>query len=166
MKLAGLVFIMVSAISVGARVASSLKKRCMDIRQLLHALQVFKNELMFSSVPLPRAFSVLAASVDGHFSTLFSVMSQKMEANRWMTPKTAMEKSLAEIQGEVPEEILLELAGKIGKYDLSAQIIGIEQAMEQAAQLLKTMEEERSIKSKTYKTLSICAGVATVILLL
>lgn len=166
MRLAGIVFIMVSAISVGARVAAILRKRCTHMRQLLRALQLLKNELLFAVVPLPKAFSIMSASAEGSLSMLFRDVSQRMEENRWMSPKTAMEKSLDTYPDDVSGDILLELSGKLGKYDLDAQVMSIDFAMERTQKLLNCMEEERSVKSKTYKTLSICAGMAIVILLL
>lgn len=43
---------------------------------------------------------------------------------------------------------------------------GIDTAYREAELLLQTLEQERSLKSRTYETLGICAGLAAVILLL
>ena len=44
--------------------------------------------------------------------------------------------------------------------------MGIEAARQEAETLLQNLERERSLKSRTYETLGICAGLAAVILLL
>ena len=157
---------MVSAVSAGFRIASVLKSRCVHLQYLLDALLLLKNELTYSAKPLPELCEILSRSAQGNVGRMFADISEQMQKNRWLTFKTAMESTLRRYPDETSEDTLLELAGSMGQYDLQAQIGGIDLAVTRIRQLLKTMESERSIKSKTYKTLSICAGLATVILLL
>ena len=166
MKIIGIVFIMASAITSGFRVSTVLKKRCAYLRHLMHALQMLKNELLFSAKPLPKVFSVLSKAAQGSVGELFSELSSQMENNRWMTLKTAMERTLANYVDDPSDEIMLGLASDMSSYDLDAQIRAIDMAVIRVQHLLGEMESECGVKSKTYKTLSICAGLATVILLL
>ena len=45
MRMAGIVLIVLSAGSMGFRIAHSLRKRCRLLRQLLSALQLLKQEI-------------------------------------------------------------------------------------------------------------------------
>lgn len=166
MKIIGIIFIMASAITSGIRIGTALKKRCTHLQHLVHALQMLKNELLYSAKPLPILFSSLSKMVQGSVKEIFSDLSSQMEENRWMSLSTAMERVVQKHPDDQSDEILLKLAADMGSYNLEAQIGAIDIALLQTQQRLSAMENERSVKSKTYKTLSICAGLAVVILLL
>ena len=91
MKLIGMLFIVVSAGSVGFRIAFLLKKRCSLVRQFLQALQVLRNEITFCATPLPQAFALMAVSSDGTLGRLFSDVAKDMDRRRWATPQAAMD---------------------------------------------------------------------------
>ena len=166
MKLAGIVFIVTSAGSVGFRIAASLRKRCIMLRQLLQALQLLRNEIAFCGTPLPQAFALMAASCNGVLEKIFTAVAKEMDKQHWVTPLAAMEHGVHEGKEVLVEPILLELAAKLGKYDLDAQLQAIETARHRTEELLFQMEQERSNKSRTYETLGVCAGLAVAILLI
>ena len=170
MKLIGVVFIVISAGTVGFRLARQLRLRCTMLRQLQSALHVLKNEIAFCATPVPRAFAKMAASLEGALAELFARASGAMDKRCWLTPSSAMEYAMQEVpgfeQGDKVRDILLELAGKLGQYDLDSQIQGIGLAMTQLDEERQAAERERSVKSKTYETLGVCAGLAVAILLL
>ena len=51
MRMAGIVLIVLSAGSMGFRIAHSLRKRCRLLRQLLSALQLLKQEIGCCATP-------------------------------------------------------------------------------------------------------------------
>lgn len=166
MKAAGILFILLSAASVGLRISAALKKRCKDVSRFLSSLSVLEYEISFLRTPLPQAFEKASQIAVGDLQSVYRSVSQQMKNSRWLSPRSAVENSLNEFPNELFGEILLELSDMIGKYDLQAQLNGIETAKLQTSELLSGLEQERSLRSKTYKTLSICAGLALVILLL
>ena len=166
MKIAGIVFIVLSAFSAGVRISGGLKSRCNDLRRFLNALQVFENEISFAATPLPEAFAAMAETLQGRGKEIIAFVSAQMRTQRWTTPRTATERALERFPDSQIGEVLLELSSNLGKYDLPAQLHGIEQARQRVKALLCTVEEERLVKSKTYRTLCICAGLATAILLI
>ena len=170
MKLVGILIIVLSAGSMGFRIAASLKKRCQLLRQLSSALQVLKNEISFCGTPLPQAFALMAVSVQDAPERVFSSVARQMEQRRWLTPQHAMEQALTE-QPELgwdvdTADLLLKLAAGLGKYDRDSQMQTIERVGAELECLLQAAEQERSIRSRTYKTLGICAGLAVGILLI
>lgn len=166
MKLLGVVFIVVSSIIVGTRIGKMLKCRCDYIRQMIGAFQVFENEISFGSAPLPEAFMHAAQSVEGKLQSILNEVSERMGKNCWKTPKRAMEEALLAVSDGFGDDILIELAERIGKYDVETQLAGIHIAKQRAEQILRSLESEYGVKSRTYRTLSVCAGMATAILLL
>lgn len=170
MKVIGIVFIVLSAGVMGFRMASALRGRCMVIRQLQSALQILKHEIAFQASPLPKAFARAAAAEQGVVSALFAKAAGAMENRCWMTPAAAFRQALQgipEMDGEDRlRSILLELAAKLGKYDLDSQRQAIELAQTQLEEERRQAEQERTVKGRTYETLGICTGLAVSILLL
>ena len=148
MRMAGIVLIVLSAGSMGFRIAHFLRKRCRLLRQLLSALQLLKQEIGCCATPLPQAFALMAVSSDGSLEKLFSAMAREMDKNRWTTPLAAMRKALILVpelpEGDPAAQILLELAARLGKYDLESQLQGIDLAALRLGEELGRAEQERS----------------------
>ena len=170
MKLIGVIFVILSSGTVGFRLARQLRQRCTMLRQLQSGLHVLKNEIAFCASPLPKAFARVAASLDGPMAEVFAKVSGSMDKHCWLTPFSAFRQALRDAVGIRQEDkirtILLELAGKLGQYDLDSQMQGIELAMNRLEEERQNAEQERSVKSRTYETLGICAGLAVAIILL
>lgn len=166
MKLLGVVFILISSWSVGCRFSMTMRSRCDCAKEAIDALQVLRNELSFLGSPLPEAFRAVASSVKGQWGQVFLDMSARMEKDRWLTPATAAQKALVSVTDEPIGRIMQDLAGKLGSYDLEAQLHGIDRAVHEVNALLSGLVEEKRLRSRTYQTLSICAGAAIAILLI
>ncbi len=170
MKLAGLIFIVLSAGSVGIRISASLRKRCRLIRQLLSAVQVMNSEIGCCCTPLPQTFALMAVAVNGSAARVFSVTARLMDKNRWMPPIKAMEQALQNERelGEDKElsEVLLALAAGLGKYDKESQLQILDRTKVRLEEILASAEKECSMRSKTYEVLGICTGISLAILLI
>lgn len=170
MKLAGIIVILVSAGSVGFRIAAGLKKRCRMLQQLLAAIAVLQNEIVFCGTPLPQAFALAAVASYGPTEALFSAMAREMDRRRWLLPAAALDlawREQPELQTEEElRQIFLALMSSLGKYDRDNQVHALETARNRLTDLLHGAEQERSIRSKTYEALGVCAGLALAILLI
>lgn len=166
MRIIGIVFIIASSVSVGFRIAGNLKQKCRSLQQFLYVLDVLEREITFSASLLPKALLQASEVADAKLGSILRGVAARMEENRWKTPKTAMEEELLVSEDIFYSEILLALAEKIGRYDIQMQIGAIGAIREQSQNLLSTLQSECGIKSRTYKSLSICAGTAAAILLL
>lgn len=170
MRLTGVVFIVISAASVGFRISSLLRKKCRLIEQLLGSLQIMKNEILCCCTPLPQTFALMAVGVKDAAEKLFSSVAREMDNNRWLSPYAAMEQSIRmvpEIEGDtVLSEIMLDLASGIGKYDREAQIQIMDRTIIRLEDALSMALKECSVRSKTYEVLGICTGISVAILLI
>lgn len=170
MKLAGILIIVLSAGSVGFRIAAALRRRCSLLRQLLSSLQILKNEITFCGTPLPQAFALMAVSSQGGPERLFSSVARQMERRRWLTLSGAMEQALSEEEelgrDTALRDVFMRLAAGLGKYDRDHQLQTMEMAAADLQRLLQEAEREQNLRSRTYRTLGICAGLAMAILLI
>ena len=166
MKVLGILFVLSSAATVGFQLAAFLKKECLVFRQLQDSLQLMRNEISTCGTQLPQLFALMAAAVNGTLEEVFSRTAKEMEQNPWITPADALIGAMNGKQMPIVEEILISLGKKLGKYDVDAQLQGIDLAIRQTENALLNCEKERRVKSGTYRTLGICTGLAVAILLI
>lgn len=166
MKLMGILFVVIACGSAGFRIAASLKQKCALYELILRQLAMMKQEICFHATPLAQVFALLAASCGGTLAQIWEETAKQMDNHPWTPPQYAMDLALKGAKEPLLEPILLPLCTQLGKYDVDAQRKAIEAAEEQTASLLHEMQQERSVKSKTYQTMGICAGLAAAVLLI
>lgn len=170
MKTAGVVFVVISAASIGLRFAYAVRQRCHLLGQLLLSLRLLKGELSTHGTPLPEAFALLAAATNGSAAEYFSTAAKQMHQKRWMTPQASLcaaEDKLKELPGEDPvRKILRDLSAELGRFDLDSQLSGIDSAVSRLEEIRRTAEQDKTIRCRTYRALGLCAGLALAILLI
>ena len=170
MKIAGLVFVICASSWTGFRMANALRSKCQMIEQLLTAMQILYQEIVVCATPLPQAFAIVSVSSKGDIRLLFSEISKRLDQTRWLTPCAAMTACLDTIPSLINEteicDLLINFASAIGKYDRDAQKITIDQSKIRLETMRMQAEQNRSMKSKSYKVLGICTGLSVAILLL
>lgn len=170
MKLIGVLFVVLSAASVGFRFSYAVKQRCDLIGQLQVALRLLKSEISNHGTPLPEAFAVLAAATRGNVALYFSTAAKQMDQKRWMTPADSLvmaEDHLRELPANDPvRRILKELANGLGRLSWDNQLHSIDCAMVRLEEMRRIAEQDRTIRCRTYRTLGLCAGLALAILLI
>ena len=107
MKWAGVLFVVVSAGSMGFQIAASLNHRCRIMRELISVLQILRNEIEVRGTPLPQSFALMSASGKTVLSTLFGKVARDMAANRWVTPSDAMDRALTDLEEPALRQILM-----------------------------------------------------------
>jgi len=165
MKWIGTVCIVISAWSVGYEINRKMKYRCLQLQQMLRALQLLRNEIAFCGTSLPNIFALMAATCDGALEALFSFVAKEMDHSPWKTPIEAA-KPLLENSTQDTLPILEDLFRGLGNYDMDAQLATIERVQTAVRNSLDAAEQDRRKRSKTYETIGICAGLSVAILLL
>lgn len=170
MKLAGVIFVICSLFSVGIHISLGMKKHCAELREILMAVTLLKNEISVCKTPLPQAFALMAAATKGTSEKLFSDIACTLNRKRWITVSAAMEQAMQSNQTIQKQEelcsIFRNMAAGIGKYDRSSQIETLDRTISSLELMIDQAEKERSLKSKTYEVLGLCAGLSLAILLL
>ena len=161
----GILFVVCSAATTGFQLAASLRRDCLVLRQLRDSLQLMRNEISACGTMLPQVFALMAVGVNGDLEDIFSKVAKNMEQNPWVTPAEALACAIGDEQLPAIKEILLPLGKKLGKYDADVQLRGIDSALQQTENIIFNCEQEKKMKSGTYRTLGICTGLAVAILL-
>lgn len=165
MKWIGILFIVVSAWSVGYRTTRNMTHRCRNLRNCLHALQVLRNEIAFIGTPLPQAVALMAVACQGRLADVLTRTAQDMDRCPWKLPVEALR--CCDVPRDLEEDLSLEeLFCGLGKYDLEAQLGVIERVSTRVGKNLEELDQDRKNKGRTYETLGICAGLSVAILLL
>lgn len=169
MKLIGILFVVISAASIGFRFSLAVRQRCDLLGQLLLALRLLKSELSSHGTPIPEAFGFAAAGTKGSAANYFSTAAKQMNQKRWLMPEKALElaaEELKELSADDPvKAVLRDFASCIGRFELESQLHGIDCAAARLEELRKLSEQEKTLRCKTYRTLGVCAGLALAILL-
>lgn len=166
MKYLGIIFIVCSTAYMGFHLANGFRLRRKLLTQFLRCLPIIRNEIVFCGTPIPKIFRLISDHTDGEVHEVFGQVSKQMEEHKTMTPTEAMEETLTARKYTCLVPRLLELADKLGNYDVEAQIAGIDQVQSQAELQVDELEQERLQKGKVYESLGICAGLALAILLI
>ena len=170
MKIAGIAFVVLSAASVSLQISFGMKKHCDELRKILMAIILLKNEISVCKTPLPQAFALMAASTDGAAEQLFSYIACELNKRRWITVSAVMGQALLLNPLLLKDEelcgILRSMAAGIGKYDTLSQLATLDRTITALEEMIDRAEKERGRKSKTYEALGLCAGLSLAILLI
>lgn len=166
MKLIGIVFIVCSMAYMGIHLSNGFRVRRKLLQQFMKCLPIIRNEIAFCGTPIPKIFRLLADHMDGELQDIFRQVSVCMDAAKTMTPAEAMEQTVMTRKYTCLVPRMLELADKLGNYDVEAQIVGIDQVKSQTEVQMAELDQEQAQKGKVYESLGICAGLALAILLI
>ena len=170
MKIAGIVFVVVSTVSIGLYFSHAVHVRCELIGQLIIALRLLKSEIFSHGTPLPEAFGTIAAATNDCTADYFSGAAKAMNQKPWISPSESLRMSeihLSQIAENDPvRQILRDFSAGIGRFDLDNQLQCIESAIARLEALHYTAEQDKTVRCRTYRTLGLCAGLALVILLI
>ena len=166
-RIFGAVLIVISCSSVGYYLVLSHKREEDAIRQLINVLNFMECELQYRLTPLPELCRLAAVENRGIICDLMLMLANEMD--RQISPDVAscMTAALSKFPRfpERAKRILIRLGGSLGRFDLSGQLKGLENARQTCRKELELLSNHRSDRLKNYQTLAICAGIALVILL-
>lgn len=170
MKTLGIIFVILSSASVGLRYSYIMQQRCRTLSQIIAAMRLLKSELSTRGTALPEAFGMLAAATTGSTAAYFSAAAKEMNRNRWMSPHDSLcmsERNLKEFSESDPALFILrDFAAGIGKLDLECQAQSLDNIISRLEIVYRTAEQDKTVRSKTYRTLGLCAGISLAILLI
>ncbi len=116
--------------------------------------------------PVSELFETVGRQMAGELGTFLTETASEMEAVTGRPPQTAMRLALERVPMEKEgSELLLELGGCLGRYDLEGQTRAIGLYKQRADRLIGAAEENLRRRARSAMTASVCAGLALVILL-
>lgn len=167
MKLLGALMIIFGCGGVGFTLAASYRYQEQSLLQLLHAVEYMFCDLQYRLTPLPELCDNAAQSCTGCIRKVLQQL--KIELDKQVVPDASVCMRVTMKQhDQLPERLYgcLELLGEtLGRFDLQGQLQGLAAVKKNAEFELEQLRRNQDVRLRNYRTLSICAGAALVILL-
>jgi len=164
----GACFILFSCGSFGFLISRSAKKEIYALENFVIAMEYMECELRYRMTPLPNLCCKTASVTKGTVSKLFELLCSELEAQISPNVSVCMSSALYKCR-DVPGKIVVlweSMTERLGIFDLDGQIRVLSSLREEAKNMLKLCKQGHDARSRSYKTIAVCAGAAIVILLI
>lgn len=169
-KIMGSVFVVAGSIYTACNINRTMEKRVIDLRRLYSILLQLKSEMQYMGNTLPECFTRLKEGAEEPFFSWLDEMVVRLEEEGAVFRKIWLEEleKLCVISSfeQRDMEPLKELADKLGSADITVQLKSIDYVLLHIEQNRKELEGELKEKKKVVTSLSLFAGMLTLILLL
>lgn len=138
------------------------------LRQLIGILNFMECEIQYHLTSLPGLCRMSARQVSGPLRDVFLKLAGELEACVCPDVESCL-RSVLNRDTKLPRKmrrLLYQIGKSLGKFDLPGQLKGIEASRNACKRELRDMEHNRELRLRSYRTLSLCAGAALVILLI
>ena len=166
-KLIGAFLVFAGCGSFGFSMAASCRGEQNALRQLVRALEFMHSELSYRLPPLSALCRSAGAIVTGPVQKVLLDLAEELDAQVAPDVRICMAAALSQ-QRLSPglRQIFLHLGETLGRFDLPGQLRGLEGAAEETRLAIRTLQQEKGSRLRSYQTLGLCAGAALAILFL
>lgn len=169
MKWIGALLLLGTTTWAGFEWSKRLSDRPKHIRQLINALQILEAEIVYSQLPLQKAFSVMGKQLPQPASDLFKQLTAQLEQKGnnlpdvWRTTVEAwtLKANLAKNE----KDILLQFGATLGQHDFTQQKKHIQLALHHLEREMQEARDQHLKYAKLAKSLGVLAGLFLIILL-
>lgn len=142
------------------------RNRLAELERYCHTIRQMINELKRCRTPLPELFRTVASDAGGSVSGILRDLAEEMERRFYADARYCMAAVLERYTIEPHLWGFMEDLGRcLGYMDLEGQIGELERICVECEGVCARLRYERKEKLHLVRTLSLCAGVALVILL-
>lgn len=167
-RLLGAACVILGCGGFGFMITANMRREMSSMRQLIYALEFIECELAYRMVPLAQLSRLAAAISNGCVKRLLSCIAEELELQQAHNVEECICNAIVRCP-DVPAltvKRIKELGKTLGKFDLNGQIKCICGNNAENKRLLEQLNVDYITKIRSYKTLSLCAGAALVILLI
>lgn len=168
-KLAGGVLVAAASLMNGLAARQSLGRRLDLLRQLRLGLELLQGEMELHMASLPELFEAVGQRMEGELGEFFIGTAVKMAAVTGRPLMAAMKLQMEEQPLGLPQQeknMLLELSGALGRYDLGGQARALGLYKARVERLIEESEAVQRQKARAWMTASVCGGLTLILLLL
>lgn len=169
-RLLGAGMIVLSSACVGFGAASGVRRQCAQLEGFLWALDAMKSEMSCRLTPLAELFGALGACPQPDVGAFFTAAGRELTTPPGCSLPVSFKRALnaaPELKiGQQGVQALYALAVNLGKFDLQAQLTAIDACAGRISAALKTLQEQKRARCRSYETIAICAGLALAVVLL
>lgn len=172
MKYAGCVFLFFLFMFLGVYASVQLDKRIRQLKSLERAAFFMKREIDYRLSPLGVTLLHTGEKVDYPWNQFFTEAGKCFQERRenLCCPDEIFRKELERMRFFHPWEkdldVLVRLGKSLGELDKKMQIMQFSMMEEEIRGLLEEAIDEKRTKGKLYRTLGMCMGILSVILVL
>lgn len=166
MKNVLIILIMLICTLIGRYFSVRLKKRCRFLKNIAYLLEEIRLMIEFESAEvseiIERLTKIQRLSEIGFLNTISSEMNIGTEFDRlW---ENSVEYQQYSFLSNEEKEFLKDIGRKLGKSDLRGQLNAIKYEQLELEKMIKSADEENSVKSKLYSSLGVLCGAFIVIM--
>lgn len=167
-RLIGSGMILFGCASFGVLISQKAKNEISALRNFVIALEYMECELQYRVTPLPDLCRQTGAMTKGSVSKLFYQLSRELESQISPNVSICMASAVNSIKEITPQIAFLseELGDRLGIFDLDGQVRVLQSIRHEAQSALEKCEKGHEVRSRSCKTIAVCAGAAIVILLI
>lgn len=150
----------------GFSMAHQYAARIKLLRVLIESLEYMECELQYRCTPLPQLCRQAGQQGQGKIREVFNMLADELEAQISPDAQRCMSSVLDRLGNLDPSihEILITLGRNLGRFDLSGQLRGLENARNSCQTRLALLSQNKDSRLRSYQTLGLCAGAAIAIL--
>lgn len=164
----GSVLIVASCGGYGLLLTAGYRHLERELQRLMEILTYMESQLAYQLTPLPDLCSQAGRMAGGTVGEVFRNLARELHWQSACDVDGCMKIALQRSR-DLPSELstlLMRLGSTLGRFDLPGQLRGLENVKENCRIKLETLGTGREVRLRSYRTLSLCAGTALVILLL
>ena len=167
-KTLGILLVIFGASGTGFSMAYGVRQTVSTVQQLLSALELMKNEISFRRTPLPELRRLLEVQSRGPAASFFGRLATELSRRQSRSVDAIVRGQVAAMRSFSPpvRQILCQLGGGLGQYDVEGQLRSIDLAIVRLRSLLEQYRADQQSRMKSYCTLGICGGLAIAIMAL
>lgn len=166
LKILGAILIIAGSGGVGYSMVLSHKREEDALKALICAIEFMISELKFRLTALPILCSMASEQITGPVSGVLANLAELLASQNAPDAGMCVEVALKNAV-RLPDKTagnIRRLGQSLGRFDLQGQLSGLQAVAELTQRDLLGMQADRQMRIRAYTTLSLCAGVALVIL--
>ena len=167
-KIMGALLIILGSGGIGLALSASDRHQAQAMRELHQCLQWMTWELSYRRPSLAGLSRGAAQCCSGAVGQVLDRFASELDQQIFPDPGICMNAALSAIKN-IPKRAavhLSQLGSTLGKFDLENQVRSLEAAEVLCKRELEQMRSGMEVRLRNYRTLSLCAGIALVIILL
>ena len=170
-KMIGIVIIFFSCTYIGFYYGEKFKGRHRNLSDILNALLILNNEVIYGNTPVPEALYYVAQKTEYSLRNLFLNVSEKLIQGESLTVYHAFKEEYKKIKGDFyiideDEKILSNFTRALGESGVFGQDKIFNLTIENIKLNCKKSEDIASRNTKMYRSLGVCVGAMFAVFLI
>lgn len=170
LKTLGAALILLSSCTVGFGFAGDVRRQTAQLSALISALENLHGEISVRRTPLAEALLMLSDGENREVGQFFHLCADHLADSCRTSPYLAIRSALDGAKGLMFSQqtrlTLLSFGMSLGKFDAQAQLAAVSHAASRLERELTELQRLAPARSKSYRTIGLCTGLALAVIFL